>query len=165
MLRGKNYHNAFKPYWTFGSPGLSGESVKSADHIIWCQWTCQSNLFPSAMGQMAGHWDTDKCTHHIWQLLMLFLGLFHLFHPFSVFLWFWVHLSLLSLFIPFHFLLVSSVSSHNLEFQQCPLSFSFIKRSAHVVHTWLHPALVSLWAGVGGKSGLGAFMHLLLHRE
>lgn len=106
------------------------------------------------MGQMAGHWDTDKCTHHIWQVLMLFLGLFHLFHPFSVFLWFWVHLSLLSRFIHFHFLLVSSVSSHNLEFQQYPLSFSFIKRSAQVVHTRLRPALVSLWAGVGGKSGL-----------
>lgn len=34
------------------------------------------------MGQMGGHWDTDKCTHHIWQVLMLFLRLFHLFHPF-----------------------------------------------------------------------------------
>lgn len=79
--------------------------------------------------------------------------------PFLQFsLCFSVHLSWLSLLIPFHLLFVSSVSSHNYEFQQCPLSFSFIKRFAHAV------APVSLRAGVEGKSGPGAFMHLSLLR-
>lgn len=43
------------------------------------------------------------------------------------------------------------------EFQQCPLSLNFIRRSAHVVHTRLHPALVSLGSGVGGKNGFCCF--------
>lgn len=42
--------------WTCGSQGLPGDSGKRAECLMWCQWTCQSNLFSFAIGQRAEHW-------------------------------------------------------------------------------------------------------------
>lgn len=130
--------------------------LKRAEQLMWCQWTCQSNLFSSAMGQRPEHWAYTHYISHMTRVPVLCLQLLHLCSFFPLCLS--AHLSSLSLFIPLHFL-PYSVPSHRFVF--CSFSFSFIKRSAHVVHTLLHPALVSLRARVGGKSGFVVFMHPL----
>ena len=58
----------------------------------------------------------------------------------------------LSFLIIFHFFCVQFPPHTALNCARALFRFSFIKRSARVVHTRLHPALVSLRAGVGGKS-------------
>ena len=113
---------------------------------MWCQWTCQSNLFSSATGQRPDHWVLTHTHIYTTQSAGTSPQAIPPVHPL-------LPLPLcLSFLIIFHFFCVQFQPHTALNCARALFRFSFIKRSARVVHTRLHPALVSLRAGVGGKS-------------
>lgn len=124
------------------SQGPSRDSGKRAKPL-WCQWTCQSNLFPSARGQRPGDGAFPSNISNTTGVPVLCLQLFHLctFYS-SVSLFIFLHYLPLFLF----YLITSSTPSHR-------LLNSALLRDVHMLFWRLHPALLSLRARVGGKSG------------